>query len=201
MLCYPVREVMLWQWIGNPDRLMSHQVVSCSSSTTEALITLHTPMFWWKMPVLGSLIMMVPLKEHILELLFLSSTMSVAYFGQNTRGYSTADTLSTIFFITSFSVQCTPFKSSVGALCYKFPSCTKMQHEVSLLLKAKMERAGKSALQKLIFQEGLKKNDNKLFDLKRQKPHLGVHMLRFIVAAVQSSSSCMCSNIYIHTYT
>lgn len=27
MLCYPLREVMLWQWVGNPDWLVSHQVV------------------------------------------------------------------------------------------------------------------------------------------------------------------------------
>ena len=44
MLCYPVREVMLWQWIGNPDCLMSHQVVSCSS-TMEAVIT-HQCLYW-----------------------------------------------------------------------------------------------------------------------------------------------------------
>ena len=38
MLCYPVREVMLWQWIGNPDCLVSHQVVA-HSVTMDAFIT------------------------------------------------------------------------------------------------------------------------------------------------------------------
>lgn len=33
MRCYPVREVMLWQWVGNPDCLVSHRVVSCSAAT------------------------------------------------------------------------------------------------------------------------------------------------------------------------
>ena len=32
MLCYPVREVMLWQRVGNPDCLVSHQVVSYSAA-------------------------------------------------------------------------------------------------------------------------------------------------------------------------
>ena len=32
MLCYPVREVMLWQRVGNPDCLVSHQVVSRSAA-------------------------------------------------------------------------------------------------------------------------------------------------------------------------
>ncbi len=38
MLCYPVREVMLWRRVGNPDCLVSHQVVS-HSAATEAVVT------------------------------------------------------------------------------------------------------------------------------------------------------------------
>lgn len=38
MLCYPVREVMLWQRVGNPDCLVSHQVVS-RSAAMDAVIT------------------------------------------------------------------------------------------------------------------------------------------------------------------
>lgn len=38
MLCYPVREVMLWQLVGNPDCLVSHRVVS-RSAAVEAVVT------------------------------------------------------------------------------------------------------------------------------------------------------------------
>lgn len=38
MLCYPVREVMLWQLVGNPDCLVSHRVVS-RFAAVEAVVT------------------------------------------------------------------------------------------------------------------------------------------------------------------
>lgn len=38
MLCYPVREVMLWQSVGNPDCLVSHRVVS-RFAAVEAVVT------------------------------------------------------------------------------------------------------------------------------------------------------------------
>lgn len=40
MLCYPVREVMLWQRVGNPDCLVSHQVASLSAAA-DAVVTCH----------------------------------------------------------------------------------------------------------------------------------------------------------------
>lgn len=38
MLCYPVREVMFWQSVGNPDCLVSHRVVS-HPAAVEAVVT------------------------------------------------------------------------------------------------------------------------------------------------------------------
>ena len=51
MLCYPVREVMLWQWVGNPDCLVSHQVVSRSAASCGGCR--HTSLFGKGRPNLG----------------------------------------------------------------------------------------------------------------------------------------------------